>query len=433
MDLIVKGGQTLSGELTPSGSKNAAVALIPASILFDEPITLTNVPEITDVVRLVKIIEALGGKINWDKLKKTLTIDNKNLNAKGLGREELGNMRGTALLWGPMLARFGEVSFEELPGGCTLGIRPLNPHYDAFSKLGVSVKTTAKSTQMDANNAAPSDFWLTEMSPTVTENVIMLAVALNGVTRVTGVASEPNVQDLCNFLIAAGADIRGVGSSVVEIHGGRPLHSVSHRIITDHYEIATFLALGAGTGGEIKITDAIPEHFSHIDYIFSQFGVNVEYFDSKDGKSKSVKVNAGQNLRINETHGMLNIKAQPWPGLPVDMLPMFMPLALKAPSGLALFHNWMYESGLFWTSEFQKYGAAVLLCDPHRVLLRGGQKLYGAEIEAPYIIRAVVSLMMTAMCAEGESLILNADAIHRGHPNFVENLRSLGAKIEEKS
>lgn len=431
MDLIVKGGQTLSGEITPSGSKNAAVALIPATLLFDEPVTFTNVPDITDVVRLVKIIEALGGKTDWDKTNKTLTINNSNINVKGLGREELGNMRGTALLWGPMLARFGEVSFEELPGGCTLGVRPLNPHYDAFSRLGVIVDSSDKSTRMDASKAAPSDFWLTEMSPTVTENIIMLAVTLNGITRVTGAASEPNVQDLCNFLVASGADIRGVGSSIIEIHGGKPLHSVKYKIITDHYEIATFLALGAGTGGEVKITDAIPEHFSHIDFIFSQFGVNVEYLVSEDGKSSSVVVRKGQNLKINETNGMLNIKAQPWPGLPVDMLPMFMPLALKAPSGLALFHNWMYESGLFWTSEFQKYGAAVLLCDPHRVLLRGGQKLYGAEIEAPYIIRAVVSLMMTAMIAEGESLILNADAIHRGHPNFIENLRSLGANIEE--
>lgn len=427
MDLIVKGGQTLSGTITPSGSKNAAVALIPASLLFDKPVTFTNVPEITDVTRLTNVLKALGSKIEWNKEQKTLVIDNSNVNEKGLGKDELGNMRGTALLWGPMLARFGRVEFAELPGGCTLGARPLNPHYEAFERMGVKVDATDLSTKMNAAHAKASDFWLTEMSPTVTENVIMLAVTIDGVTRVTGAASEPNVQDLCNFLNACGADIRGVGSSIIEIHGGRPLSPVEHRVITDHYEIATFLALGAGTGGEIIVKDALPHHFSHIDYVFSQFGVNIEYEDG------AAIVRKDQKLKIKETNGMLTVKAQPWPGLPVDMLPMFMPLALMAPEGMALFHNWMYESGLFWTSELQKFGASVLLCDPHRVLLNGGKKLYGAEIEAPYIIRAVVSLMMTAMCAEGESVILNADAMHRGHPNFVENLRALGADIKEKS
>jgi UDP-N-acetylglucosamine 1-carboxyvinyltransferase len=425
MDLKVSGGQTLSGTITPSGSKNAAVALIPASILFREPVRFTNVPDIKDVDRLTNILKTLGSKISWNKEEKTLDIDNSKLSEKGLGKDEVGNMRGTALLWGPMLARFGKVSFDELPGGCTLGARPLNPHYEAFEALGVDVTATERSTSMDASNAKAATIWLSEMSPTVTENVVMLAVTLSGYTKVIGAASEPNVQDLCNFLNACGADIKGIGSSVLEINGGKTLSPVEHKIISDHYEIATFLTLGAVTGGEIKVTNAIPEHFTYINQIFKEFGVKVEY----DGDTAIVKEK--QKIKIECHSSALQVKAQPWPGLPVDMLPLFMPLALAAPENTALFHNWMYESGLFWTSEFQKYGADVLLADPHRVLLTGGNKLYGSEIEAPYIIRAVVSLMMAAMIADGDSLILNADAIHRGHPNFVQNLRSLGAKISE--
>lgn len=425
MDLIVKGGQTLSGEITPSGSKNSAVALIPASLLFDKPITFTNVPQITDVSRLVNILIKLGSKIDWNKSENTLKIDNSNVTAKGLGREELGNMRGTALLWGPMLARFGQVRFDELPGGCTLGARPLNPHYEAFEALGVDVKSDSRSTQMKSKNAKACEIWLREMSPTVTENVITLAVCLRGKTRIVGAASEPNVQDLCNFLNKCGADISGIGSSIIEINGGRPLKVENYEIMSDHYEIATFLALAAVTGGRIKINKAIPEHFNLINYIFSRFGVEILYGEG------AATLRPGTSLSVKSTNGYLNVKAQPWPGLPVDMLPLFMPLALASKSGSALFHNWMYEAGLFWTSEFQKYGANVLLCDPHRVLISGGKKLYGAEIEAPYIIRAVVALMTAAMIAKGESRILNADTIHRGHPGFVNNLRKLGAQIEE--
>lgn len=425
MDLIVKGGQTLSGEITPSGSKNAVVALIPASLLFHQPVTFKNVPDITDVSRMVKILTALGSKIDWDKKGNTIKIDNSKVSLKNLGKEEIGNMRGTALLWGPMLARFGKVAFDELPGGCTLGARPLNPHYEAFKNLGVDVNCTSRSTKMDGKDAHSSGIWLTEMSPTVTENIIMLAVSLPGITKITNAASEPNVQDLCKFLKACGADIQGVGSNVITINGGKTLTPVEHNIISDHYEIATFLALAAVTGGSIKVHKAIPEHFTFINHVFSRFGVEVKYTND------TAFIEKNQKLTVKTNNGALNLKAQPWPGLPVDMLPIFMPLALAADKGSVLYHNWMYESGLFWTSEFQKYGADVLLCDPHRVLLTAGKDLYGAEIEAPYIIRAVVSLMMAAMIAKGESKILNADAIHRGHPHFVENLRALGAEIKE--
>ncbi len=427
MNIKVKGRQVLSGEITPSGSKNSAVALIPASILFDKPVVFENIPEITDVARLIKILESMGSKIEWDKENSKLKIDNSKLSFEGLGKEELGNMRGTSLLWGPMLARFKKVFFEELPGGCTLGVRPISPHYSAFRDLGVGVIETNQGVKMDATKARADEILLEEMSPTVTENVLILATSLRGKTKIIGAASEPQVQDLCNFLVKCGIKISGIGSSVLQIEGGKNLVPQKHKLLSDHYEIATFIALAAITGGGVKIFEAMPEIFKPIALTFSKFGIDIKY------KGDTAIVEKNQKIVINHDggNGTLFVKAQPWPALPVDTLPLFIPIALAAKKGQVLFHNWMYEAGLFWTSEFHKLGANVIMADPHRVIVSAGNKLYGAQLEAPYIIRAVVAMVMAAMIAEGESTILNADALYRGHPHFAENLRRLGAKIQE--
>ena len=405
------------------------MCLIPASILFDHPVTFTNVPDITDVARLVRILTKLGSTIDWNKETKEMKIDNAKLRFDHLDKDDLGSMKGTALLWGPMLARFGKVVFTDLPGGCTLGSRPLGPQYDSFEALGIKIKNKSRSVSMDATHAKATEVWLPEMSPTITENVIILATGLKGKTVITGAASEPNVCELCHFLVECGADIEGIGSSVVTVHGGKKLSAPKvHEIYPDHHEVTTFMAMAAATGGSIKIKNNHPEFFHHIDYIFSKFGVDVIH---KDGYSI---VNQNKELHIDDhDSGHLIVRAQPWPGLLVDLLPMFIPLALSANKGQVLFHNWMYESGLFWTSELSKLGANVIMADPHRVIITAGRKLHGGELEAPYIIRAAVALTMAGMIAEGETKILNADALYRGHPNFSENLRSLGAKIEIQS
>lgn len=427
MDIRVKGKQVLSGEIYPSGSKNSAVALIPSTILFDKPVTLENIPDITDVERLVAVLEKLGSKVDWNKSEKTIVIDNKNLSFENLDREDLGNMKGTSLLWGPMLARFRNVRFSELPGGCTLGFRTLGPHYDAFKNLGVKVKESACSVEMDASCAQASEILLTEMSPTATENVLMLAMGLSGKTVIYGAASEPQVQDLCRFLIKCGAEIDGIGSNSLTINGGKVLTPVSHKILSDHYEIATFLALAAGTGGKLKVHNALPDLFKPIANTFSQFGIKIAY------RNETAILDGKQKISIrNGRRGHAVVRAQPWPSLPVDCLPLFIPLALAAEKGQVLFHNWMYDAGLFWTTELQKLGANIIMADPHRVIVTAGNKLVGSTtLEAPFIIRAVVSMVMSAMISEGESLITNADVLYRGHPNFSENLRKLGATIEE--
>jgi UDP-N-acetylglucosamine 1-carboxyvinyltransferase len=427
MNIKVKGGQVLSGEITPSGSKNSAVAIIPSTILFNKIVTIENVPEITDVERLLKMLKTLGSKVVWDKKKKIIKIDNSKLTYEKIKKSEVGNMRGTSLFWGPMLARFGRVGFEELPGGCTLGVRSLNPHYDAFSQLGVKIQDDGRSVYMDAKNAKAAEIWLTEMSPTVTENVLSFAVSLAGETKIIGAASEPQVQDLCNFFVKCGANISGIGSSILIINGAKKLNPETHKLFSDHYEIATFLAMAAISGGKIKINNAMPELFTPIRNVFNKFGINIIY----DGESAIVNKNTKIKLSKNGGRGTLVVKAQPWPALPVDTLPLFIPIALAAEHGSSLFHNWMYESGLFWTSELTKLGANVIMADPHRVIVSAGNKLYGATLEAPYIIRAVVAMVMAAMIAQGETTILNADALYRGHPHFSENLKKLGANINE--
>lgn len=432
MNIKVQGGQILSGEIYPSGSKNSAVHIIPATLLSDQKVTLENIPNITDVARLVQILQKLGSEILWDQKKGTLSIDNKKVSFEKLTRQDLGNMKGTSLLWGALLARFGRVDFRDLPGGCSLGLRPFEPIYFALRELGTSIKETEKGVVMDLKTdrkESTKQIWLTEMSPTVTSNTIMVASTLKGKTKIIGAASDPQVQDLCRFLVKAGVKITGIGGSILEIEGPATMKEVNHELFSDHYEITTFLALGACTGGEIKIHKVNPELFPSITYEFSKFNVKVSY------GADTAFVGGNQKIKITgEFEKKTNIvRAQPWPALPVDLLPVFIPLALAAPSGYILFHNWMYETGLFWTSELTKLGAEIIMCDPHRVIVFGGRKLKGSEMEAPYIIRAVVAMVMSAMIADGESLILNADTLYRGHPNFSENLRKLGARIEEIS
>ena len=427
MDIEVKGGQVISGVITPSGSKNSAVALIPASLLFDEPVTFENVPDILDVTRLVTILSQMGSEVNWQKDAKTMTINTKNASFSNLEKKSLGNIRGTSLLWGPMLARFKKVSFDELPGGCTLGFRSLEPHYKAFRDLGVVVNDEAHRVDMDATKLTAKSFWLEEASPTATENALMLATAISGKTRIVGAACEPQVQDLCNFLVGCGAKITGIGSNIIEVTGGIKLAPKTHRIAPDHYEIATFLAMGAVTGGRVEVAEVKDDFFYPIQRVFSKFGITIA------GKDGGLVCERGQKVSIKdgEGRGVLYVKAQPWPALPVDILPLFIPLALSAKVGQVLFHNWMYEAGLFWTSELQKLGATIVMSDPHRVMVVGGSQLKGATMEAPYIIRAVVAMVMAAMIAQGESTILNADALYRGHPHFSDNLKAMGAHINE--
>lgn len=425
-NLIVNGGKVLSGEITPSGNKNSALPILCATLLTNESVTLNNFPELTDVKQLVELMTSLGSKIEWDKEKCTIKIDNSEFRDKEIMDEgfPLG-MRGAILLLAPLVQRVRHLKLTSEIGGCSLGIREIDPHLDLLKEMGAEVVTNG-SIDIKLNGGLHSaDLWPDYMSVTATENFIMTAVLAEGTSSMTNSASEPHVQDLCKCLNQMGAKISGIGSSKVIIEGVKELHGTEFTISSDHHEIATLLALGAMTGGSIRVTNAIPEQFPLIQRSFKKLGVDVKY----DGNTAYIE--GGQRLEILQpyTQNMLQkIESAPWPYFPVDILPLLVALAVKC-KGNIMFWNKLYEGGFFWIPEMIKFGAHIVMCDPHRVIVFGGKKLHSADVNAPDIIRATVALMMVALTTEGESVIHNADSINRAHPHFVENLQKLGADI----
>jgi UDP-N-acetylglucosamine 1-carboxyvinyltransferase len=256
----------------------------------------------------------------------------------------------------------------------------------------------------------------------------MAAALADGESVILNAASEPHVQDLCNVLAAMGADLEGIGTSMITVRGVRKLGGGTFRIHTDHHEVVTFLALGAITGGEVRVKDSLPHHFDLINRSFAKLGVNVGYEGDTAVVAKRQKLVVAQPFTTNL---LPKIEAAPWPYFPVDLLPVMIALAVRA-RGEVMFWNKVYEGGFTWMAELSKFGAHILVSDPHRITVFGAKPLRPTVVEAPYIIRAAVALYMVAASIEGKSVVKNADTIKRAHPNFVENLRSIGAEVEWK-
>jgi UDP-N-acetylglucosamine 1-carboxyvinyltransferase len=424
--LLVKGGNKLKGEVTPAGNKNSALPILCATLLTNETVTIRNFPDLTDVNKLVDLMTSLGSQIDWDKENSVITVNNSNF-SDSFGEQgfPLG-MRGAILLLGPLLARMGQIEVKEEIGGCTLGIRELDPHLEVLKGLGAKI-TTNGSIKIETQNHLKGGFlWQDYMSVTTTENFVMAAVTAKGKSTMVNAASEPHVQDLCEFLISMGVEIEGVGTSKLTITGVDKLHGTDFTISSDHHEITTLLALAAMTGGKIKVRNAEPEHFPLIQKAFGKFNVKVEYEDD------TAVVKQNEELKIVQpyTKNLLQkLEAAPWPYFPADLMPLMIALATRS-EGSIMFWNKLYEGGFFWIPEMIKFGAHIVMCDPHRIIVYGNKPLKATQVEAPNIIRATVALMMVALTTEGQSTIRNADSIKRAHPNFVENLNSLGADLE---
>ena len=425
-DLIVRGGNKLSGEITPAGNKNSALPILCASLLTNEDVTIKNFPDLTDVQKLIELMISMGSQIEWDKKNCILKINNSHF------KDNLGNngfpmgMRGAILLIGPLVTRMQHIEVKKEIGGCSLGIRELDPHLEVLNGLGVMTEEKDSIlTITSPKRLSGGKLWQDYMSVTTTENFIMAASKAKGVSTMTNAASEPHVQDLCNFLISMGAKISGVGTSTLEITGVEELHSTEFSISSDHHEITTLLALGAMTGGEIRVNNAEPEFFPLINKTFNKFGVKIEY----EGDTAIVKPVSKLVIQEPYTKNMLQkIEAAPWPYFPADLIQLMIALAVKS-EGNIMFWNKLYEGGFFWIQEMMKFGAHIVMCDPYRIIVFGDKPLSPATVDSPNIIRATVALMMVALTIKGESLIRNADSIKRAHPNFVENLQKLGADI----
>ena len=425
-DLIVNGGTPLSGTIIPSGNKNSALPVLCATLLATEPVRLLNVPAITDLESLVAFFIAQGSRITWDRAKGEMRVDHTKFQADRLAGDMPAGMRSTVLLFAPLLWRMKKLVVPASAPGCSLGIRELDPHLEILQAFGARLTAEGGLTLTLADRYRATRHWQDYMSVTATENFLMAAALAEGTSTLINAASEPHVQDLCAVLNAIGAQIEGIGTSVLRVEGVRQLHGGTFALGTDYHEVVTFLALGAITGGAVRVERSLPQHFDLITRAFAKLGVTISH------EGTTAVVAAGQALAVTPTYTpnlLPKIEAAPWPYFPVDLLPCLIALAVRA-KGEIHFWNKVYEGGFTWLPELAKFGAHAVLCDPHRVIVFGDRPLRPAVVEAPYVIRAAVALYMIAASIPGRSVVRNAGIIQRAHPRFVENLRALGADVE---
>ena len=427
-DLIVHGGKPLSGTITPSGNKNSVLPIFCATLLTDEPVTLRNVPDITDLNKLVAFFREQGSTVEWDHARGEMRVDHSTFRGELAHGELPQDMRSTVLLYPALLHRLKKIAIRSNTKGCSLGVREIDPHLDILRALGAEITGGGPLVIATPHGFRGARHWLDYMSVTVTENFAMAAALATGRSTLINAASEPHVQDLCAALVAMGAQIDGLGTSRLEISGVGRLHGATITINTDYHEVVTFLALGAITGGEVRVEKSLPHHFDLIIRAFAKLGVTVTH------EGDTAIVRRGQSLRIDEPYTsnlLTKIEAAPWPYFSVDLLPLMIALSTRA-DGTIHFWNKVYENGFSWIPELAKFGAHAVVSDPHRIVVFGNKPLHPATVDSPYVIRAAVALTMVAASIPGRSVVRNAEIIKRAHPRFVENLRSLGAELEWK-
>jgi UDP-N-acetylglucosamine 1-carboxyvinyltransferase len=417
---IVEGGRPLAGTIRPSGNKNAALPIVCAALLTDQPVTLTNVPRIRDLEALVELVRSTGAEVAWTA-RNTLAVHARTVRAGGLDPEWCRRIRASILLAAPLLARCGEVELAP-PGGDVIGRRRLDTHFLALEQLGARGEAGER-LRFTTTGLVGADIFLDEPSVTGTENALMAAVAARGTTVLRNAASEPHVQDLARFLIALGAPIEGIGSNVYTVHGGRPLGGATHAIGPDHIEVASFLGLAAVTRSPLRIADAGVEHLRSTLMGFDRLGVRAE-IDGDD-----LVLPADQALTIRDDLGghVPKLEDQPWPAFPADAMSIAIVVATQC-RGLLLVHEKMFESRLFFVDKLIGMGARIVLCDPHRALVHGPSALRGSTVESPDI-RAGMAMLLAACCATGTSVINNAGQIERGYERIDERLNALGAAV----
>lgn len=421
LQYIVQGGQKLSGTIRPSGNKNGALPIVCAAILTEHPVILENVPRIRDVETLVELIASTGVDVSWTE-RNTLHIHAKTVKSADLDPALCKKIRASILLAGPLLARCGEIRLPP-PGGDVIGRRRVDTHFLALERLGASFELD-DSFHLSTPGLRGADVFLDEPSVTGTENAIMAAVAATGATVLRNAASEPHVQDLCNFLVALGAEIDGIGTNKLMINGGRPLGGGTYRIGPDHIEVGSFIGLAAVTCSEIRIADAGVEHLRSTLMGFARLGVSC-VIDGAD-----IVVPAEQEKVIQSDLGghVPKLEDQPWPAFPADTMSIALVTATQC-KGLILIHEKMFESRLFFVDKLVTMGAKIVLCDPHRALVAGPSKLRGGSVESPDI-RAGMAMLLAALCADGTSTINNVGQIERGYERIDERLRALGADVK---
>ncbi|MCB0211726.1 MAG: UDP-N-acetylglucosamine 1-carboxyvinyltransferase [Anaerolineae bacterium] len=420
---IIEGRNPLSGVVTPSGNKNAAFPLISAALLTDEPVTLYNLPNIGDVRTMLNIVEDLGVEVNrHDAHNVTLRAGSLRSTTPDPARFE--KIRGALVLMGSLLAREGEVNLSQ-PGGDKIGRRRVDTHIMALQALGAKFSYNGRFT-LKAKKLQGQDILLDEASVTATENAILAAVLAEGTTIIRNSASEPHVQDLCHLLRRMGANIEGVGSNLLTIHGVTSLHGTEYTLSADYLEVGSFIALSAVTEGEIRIKNVNLEHLRMTLMIYDRLGLIPKIQDN----DLLLPSNPLMVVMPDIGDAIPTIDDAPWPGFPADMMSVTLVAATQS-TGTVLFHEKMYESRLFFVDRLISMGARIVLCDPHRALVQGPSLMRGERqgISSPDI-RAGIALLIAALCADGTTIIRNIGQIDRGYENIEQKLLELGAKIK---
>lgn len=420
---IIEGGHPLSGEIKATGNKNAALKMIPACLLTDEPVILHNVPEIVDVQVTLDLMRELGAEVQWIEAN-TLRIHAHNLTTTALNPTLAQKVRASVVFAGPMLARMGQILLP-VPGGDSIGERRLDTHALALQKLGASIEFMGSALVMKTDGLQGADILLNEASVTATENALMAAVLAKGTTIIRNAACEPHIQDLYEMLNGMGAQISGAGTNRIIIQGVERLHGAEARVGADYMEVGSFIGAAVMTGGELLIKDADPQHLDMVAYTFGRLGIQWET------RGQDIFVPATQPLSIVPDLGnrIPIIKAQPWPAFPPDLMSIALVVATQS-AGSVLLHDWMYESRFFFTDKLVRMGARITLCDPHRVLVQGPTTLQGIPYITSPDIRAGMALLLAALTAKGQTRIFNIRQIDRGYERVEEKLRALGAHIE---
>ena len=420
---VIQGGVPLSGEITAAGNKNAALPILAACLLTEEELVIANVPRIRDTEAQIALLADLGVETEWVE-DNTIRLCAKNVRDTTLDEDLSAAIRASFLMAGPLLARFGEVHMPP-PGGDFSGRRRLDAHLDAFRELGARIGGQ----RMIELNAPPgglraAEIFMDEPSVMGTENALMAAALIPGETTILNAASEPHVQDLANLLVKMGAPISGIGSNVMVVSGQDKLGGAEHTVTPDHIEIASFMALAAATGGELRIREVEPDDLIMIRRQFRRLG-----FQSVV-EGRDVIVPPAQNLRVQADVGgaIPKIEDGPWPAFPADLTSIALALATQAEGEILIFEK-MFENRLFFVDKLVAMGARITLCDPHRAIVSGPARLHGERVDSPDI-RAGMAMLIAALAAEGTSEIGNIRQIDRGYEDIEARLQSLGAHIK---
>ncbi|UKJ09090.1 UDP-N-acetylglucosamine 1-carboxyvinyltransferase [Solitalea lacus] len=425
------GGKKLKGEITPQGAKNEALQIVSAVLLTEEKMTISNIPDIVDVNKLIDLLKDLG--VSVERLSKdTYTFEAKNIDLEYLNSDKFkkkgGALRGSVMIVGPLLARFGKAYIPK-PGGDKIGRRRLDTHFLGFEKLGAkfNYNPVEHFFSVDASDLKGTYMLLDEASVTGTANVVMAAVLAKGTTTIYNAACEPYLQQLCKMLNRMGAKISGIGSNLLTIEGVEKLGGTEHRMLPDMIEIGSFIGLAAMTRSEITIKNVAYDELGVIPEVFKRLGIKLE----RRGDDIFIPSQEIYEIDTFIDGSILTIADAPWPGFTPDLLSIVLVVATQA-KGSVLIHQKMFESRLFFVDKLIDMGAQIILCDPHRANVIGlgrRNQLRGISMTSPDI-RAGVSLLIAALSAEGKSTIYNIEQIDRGYQDIEERLKALGADIK---